>query len=360
MRTVDFVAGRRGRFAPAFLDGLFPLFVCRDEIARRGIRMRYLAADGILSRPVGSALCLNSRAFRYVHGRLATDHLALLERLRQRYAFILWFDNRDSAGNTQFEVLPFVDRYCKKQLFRDRRLYRRHLYQNRAFTDYIHREYGLTDALAETPDVPLQDAFAAKLTVSWNLAYADYRSLSRAGRLINIVRASFDPEFCANERRPIDVHARFRTSFSHDTIAFPRTYLMTAVRRLHDVESRTGYTSRAAYRAELRRAGAVLSPFGWGEICLRDFEAMVYGCALVKPSLDHIETWPDVFDENSTYIALPWNLEEAIARLDAVIRDKRLIGSVARAGQAAYRTLWGDGGRQSFVDRLEALLTPVA
>jgi len=359
MFTVDFVAGRRGRFAPAFLDGLFPLFVYRDEIARRGIRIRYLAPDRIPSRPAGSALCLNSRAFRYVHGRLASEHLALLEALRRRYAFILWFDNRDSAGNTQFEVLPFVDRYCKKQLFRDRQLYRRHLYQNRAFTDYIHREYGRADAQAEAPDVPLQDGFAAKLTVGWNLAYADYRSLSRAGRLLNIVTGSLDPEFCVNERRPIDVHARFRNSFPYDTIAFPRTYLMTAVRGLQDVESRTGYTSRAAYRDELRRAAAVLSPFGWGEICLRDFEAMVCGCALVKPSIDHIETWPDVFAEDSTYIALPWNLEQAIAKLDAVIRDKRLIGVVARAGQTACRALWGDRGRQSFVDRLEALLTPV-
>ena len=188
--------------------------------------------------------------------------------------------------------------------------------------------------------------------------YADYRSTSQAGRLIDIVRGSLDPDFCFNEDRPIDVHARFRTRFSHDTIAFPRTYLMAAVRGLQDVESRIGYTSRAVYRDELRRASAVLSPFGWGEICFRDFEAMACGCALVKPSLDHVETWPDVFDEDSTYIALPWNLEKAIVKLDEVIRDKRFLGSVARAGQTACRALWASAGKQSFVDRLEALLTP--
>ena len=38
---------------------------------------------------------------------------------------LIWFDLTDSAGTTQFEVLPFVKRYVKGQLYKDKDLYRK-------------------------------------------------------------------------------------------------------------------------------------------------------------------------------------------------------------------------------------------
>ena len=31
-----------------------------------------------------------------------------------------------------------------------------------------------------------------------------------------------------------------------------------------------------------------ISPFGWGEICFRDFESIILGKLLIKPNCDHI------------------------------------------------------------------------
>ena len=50
----------------------------------------------------------------------------------------------------------------------------------------------------------------------------------------------------------------------------------------------------------------MLSPFGWGEICYRDFEATLGGNLLLKPNMDHIETWPNIYTEDS-YFKLDWS-----------------------------------------------------
>ena len=46
----------------------------------------------------------------------------------------------------------------------------------------------------------------------------------------------------------------------------------------------------------------VVSPWGWGEACHRDYEAMLLGAVLIKPSMDHVTCWPDVYRPGETYI----------------------------------------------------------
>lgn len=64
------------------------------------------------------------------------------------------------------------------------------------------------------------------------------------------------------------------------------------------------------YKREIRRSRIAFSPFGWGEICYRDFEAVCYDCLLVKPSVSHLRTTPDIFIENETYVPVRWDLSD--------------------------------------------------
>lgn len=38
----------------------------------------------------------------------------------------------------------------------------------------------------------------------------------------------------------------------------------------------------------------IFSPFGWGEFCYRDYEAILCGCALIKPIIEYISHVPDI------------------------------------------------------------------
>lgn len=69
------------------------------------------------------------------------------------------------------------------------------------------------------------------------------------------------------------------------------------------------------YIDNLSKSKICISPFGQGELCFRDFEAMLIGTILVKPDQSNIVTAPDMFEEGETYIGckLDWSdLEEKI------------------------------------------------
>lgn len=114
--------------------------------------------------------------------------------------------------------------------------------------------------------------------------------------------------------------------------------------------------SRDEYYTEMMRSRAVLSPFGWGEICYRDFEAMLFGCALLKPSVRHLETWPDLLHEGETYVALPWDPNAARARIRAALSNNSLLSSIAENGQEMFRGLWNQQGAKRFCDHFADIL----
>lgn len=52
------------------------------------------------------------------------------------------------------------------------------------------------------------------------------------------------------------------------------------------------------YERHLLTAKCVLSPWGWGEPCYRDVEAMLAGCVLIKPDTGYVEAAPDIYDSS--------------------------------------------------------------
>lgn len=58
----------------------------------------------------------------------------------------------------------------------------------------------------------------------------------------------------------------------------------------------------AEYLQTMFMARVVVSPWGWGEACHRDYEAMLLGSVLVKPSMEHVVCWPDIYVPGRTYI----------------------------------------------------------
>jgi hypothetical protein len=101
-----------------------------------------------------------------------------------------------------------------------------------------------------------------------------------------------------------------------------------------------GHVPLREYNAELRRAAGVLSPFGWGEIAFRDFEAAAHGAVLLKPDMGHIATWPDVFKPNETYVPTSWSADDLRQRatelLDAGAGSRGIADSAFEAWHSAF------------------------
>ena len=102
----------------------------------------------------------------------------------------------------------------------------------------------------------------------------------------------------------ITVNARFSYKAYSSSVGYQRKSLLSTISGLSNFQ--TNRVSSPEYLLSLDKDFAVLSPFGWGEVCYRDFEAVLFGKLLIKPSMSHIQTWPNIYTDN-TYYSLSWD-----------------------------------------------------
>ena len=77
--------------------------------------------------------------------------------------------------------------------------------------------------------------------------------------------------------------------------------------------------SRRQFDTVMRRSKIVLSPWGYGEVCLRDFEAMLSGTVLIKPDMGHVTTNPPIYRANETYLPCRRDFSDVHALVDRVV-----------------------------------------
>ena len=70
----------------------------------------------------------------------------------------------------------------------------------------------------------------------------------------------------------------------------------------------------AKYLKVMNNSKIVISPWGWGPLCYRDFEATLRGCTIIKPCHSAFETTPNPLIDHSVYHCDPLfrNLSEVI------------------------------------------------
>lgn len=275
--------------------------------------------------------------------------LELMKRLRAKYGRIAFFHDDAGGGIPRLEVLPWVDLFYSKALFKDRRLYCRPLYGKELYSDHYHEKYGVIDP--DHRDRPAVEEIAqlAKLRLSWNIGVGDYprgKLRQRAGVAASIAlgfraakpfygngRLPSDP--VAANRGSIDVHARIFLA-GRPSIAYQRKLILDRI--AGHPSFLVGQASQRAYNREVANSKIVLSPFGWGELCLRDYEAVLGGALLLKPDMSHLETWPDVFVPGETYAPFSWGAEDLVATAERYLGDEPERKRIARQAFDSYRS----------------------
>jgi len=99
-----------------------------------------------------------------------------------------------------------------------------------------------------------------------------------------------------NTDRDIDVFFVGTTDYpGFDMVTRHRRFAVKALRQLPGkvvVGDARAYGPRK-YWELLERSRVVVSPWGHADTCVRDVEAVLAGCALVKPDTSFVDTWPD-------------------------------------------------------------------
>ena len=267
---------------------------------------------------------------------------------------LLWFDISDSTGTTQFNVLPFVDGYIKDQVLKDLRAYQKHYYGSRIFTDFYHVLFGVKDNDPGPPHlnhIP-GDADLSKIHVGWNSGLFHY---GYSGLFLGMVwhRLKWLPIRYPKQWkspsivRTVPVSCRVGTSYSRATIAEPRRKIKTLLKE----KIPTDKISRHAYFQEMRESIAAVSPFGLGEISLRDFEITTSGVAMIKQDMSHLETWPNLWTADS-YLPFAWDFSDFPQAIEYALQHPRDMVELAHCGQDRYkRLLTTEEGHQEFCQR---------
>lgn len=342
--------------------GIFdPVHFNLHELADRGIDIRFFdesdMADGGLADC--EVLILDSRAFFNAFGKPGRDDRALpaLERLSVHAGKLVWFDTRDSAGTTQFSVMPHVDIYVKKQLYRDRSVYAgiSRLRGWRLYTEFYSSLLQLPpdEAVGEgqPEQADLQPEYLDKLAIGWNIGLegiAHWAATTTAAH-------PYDATFAHGGERPHALFAAMSTRYARTAIAAQRQRCMALVRQLDFPGIVTERMPADRYFATLRKSVAALSPFGWGEVCYRDFESVLCGAALFKQDMACIETWPDIYRANETYFPFKWDFSDFRDQAGRAC-DPGEAAAVSRRASQIYRGALSRKGMSAFCDRFCDLL----
>ncbi len=326
-------------------NSIFPLLAHRKSLKERGIHL-------IFFNSVDDFLASKSEV-RMVSGfsltkLLEPKKIKIPDFLKACYNAkipLIYLSGSDSTGPFDHEVLRWVDLYLARQLVADRSFYlgvhRRHLFRHHYFSEFKFKNE------VDFPTVSYSQEEIDKLGVSWNLGLIDWKTQtsSKLLRYAHIfLRNSSFPKWnrgTALTGRKIDL--MFRGNLFAGIHDAPRLHRLQTY-RVYQQEGRNwktvpeGIVSHSTYMSELSSTRICLSPFGWGEICYRDFEAFQAGALLLKPSMDHLETFPNYYTPDA-YIAYEWSARDLSGKIRDILEHPQDFEEVAERGWEQYNQL---------------------
>jgi len=350
-------------------QGLYvPILRYRKDLYDRGLNINFFNKVSECIHECDN-LILDSKFFKPWWRGQSRAALDLIEGLGEKVSRLYWFNTADSTGGLQNQILPRVDRYIKAQVLKDRNLYLDAHYGDRVYTDHCHTHAGVMDSspIRSRPVENKNDI--DKIVLGWNygLVAGFNRSLDMrriysklfSQRLIGAIMRNTPEQKSrySDIQRPhaFSIFAKMNLKYSRETIAYQRK---NSLEKLIDYSMDSGSVGRRKYFKALRRCHVALSPFGWGEINIRDFEAFAAGALLLKQNMSHVETFPPYYEEGVTYVPYKWDasdLREKVAHIEA---HSLMYREVANNGQTRLKFFEREReGKEAVVTHIAQILS---
>jgi hypothetical protein len=327
-----------------------PLFRHRAEVRRRlAVVLRRTTIDDVLrgSHALGNYDLLIVQFSFTTPETVAMDTIRRLSEMRGSTPLV-YFDGDDDICIQWGGLLEHVDLYVKKAVFSDPRMYLRQFVGKTNLTDYVSRVHGTS---FERNDIPRSGIVASPHLSKIYLGYCLGLGDMIAGLSQRI------PDFPMGVR---DIDVICRSVCPPDKWIYP--FRGPLADRLSPLQGRFQVllpgqrVPQSQYYAEMLRSRICVSPFGYGEICWRDYEAVLCGCLLVKPDMSHLRTEPDLFVPGDTYVPVQWDfcdLAETVARYLEDEAERR------RIARRAYDVLTAYFQNHGFIGNVRAMLERV-
>ena len=340
---------------------LFPLIIFKKHCEALKINIQFFFN---LNKKVSECdfLIVDSKYFKFEWNKSKNKVLDIFQKLSE-HTKVIYFDTTDSAGTIDSSLLPIVKIYAKNQIYRNPNNYTRRLYGRRLFTDYYNKKFNIIDKSPDFSEPVVTKELLKKLKVSWNIGLSNHNfyskyilrilDLSKKIRIYNylanyskLIRSSF-------EKRNNLISARFNCSYERKTVGIQRNIIKKKLKN----KITCNPINRKEYFLELCNSKIILSPFGWGEINLKDFEVFLTGGLLFKPKMNHIKTWPNFFSNKKTIVEFDWDLNNLNYLINYYnISDNQRL-DIANEGQKMYlQYTSGKDAGEFFANHLMSIL----
>lgn len=235
---------------------------------------------------------------------------------------LVLLDDSASTGTAKFGLLrsEHVVAYIKKQLLANKEDYyikyprgRRHYY-------LIAKLAGKNSSMrSDTEESGVEEWMLPRIILGWNLGMMRRPGLNTEDNDLKDIKRDIDIHFSIKTKH-ISKSESDNLNKIDNHYAYHRVQCGDELDRIADKYnySMSGRCVGSDYMDKMARSKVCVSPLGLGEICFRDFEAISYGAVLIKPSMSHLATWPDIFRPWETYIPVKWdwsNLEDVISKV---------------------------------------------
>lgn len=270
---------------------------------------------------------------------------AQLDRAKRSNIELVMLDYYAPTCSPHFPAMAYVDRYIKRQTLVNPANYTIEHRSGFAYADFVADTWGFDLEDWRFGSMIPQD-HTHKLASAWNLGITD-----RYAQMLKWTSRVPIPW----KLRKIDIHQRIggmgKPGQKQEWYQFSRSKGVESLKPLASKYnmSTTERVSRKKYFMELCSSKVVFSPFGWGEVCFRDYEAIACGSLLVKPDMSHLQTEPNIYIPHETYVPVAWDYADAPQIIDEYISNpakaKRIIKNAREVLSSYYKS-------NAFVDTL--------
>ncbi|MCF8354375.1 MAG: hypothetical protein K9H48_07970 [Melioribacteraceae bacterium] len=257
----------------------------------------------------------------FLQKHLIPKDLAVKDVVKEKNIPIIILDDSASTGTHKFSRIGTenVIGCIKKQLLRKRYLYQFDYPRTRYHYFLISQSSDGNNGLDKTVRINNEITSLDNIHLGWNLGLMQRKGLT--------VSSEMDIEKLLKNRN-LDIHysvqTKHKTKVEDDNLnqvddhyAYHRLLCSNKIEEIikkYDL-SYSGPCKRDRYLELMKQSKVCVSPWGLGEICFRDFEAISNGAILIKPDMSYLETWPNIFIPYKTYIPCNYDfsdLEEVV------------------------------------------------
>ena len=288
-----------------------------------------------------------------------TEFINYLKKKKTKEYKLIFADTADNSGQLKTDFLSFVDIYWKGQILKNVNEYMNPHYGGRLFTNFYKKRFNIQDKNKQISEPVKNKDLLNKIQICWNMGLCDHgRYAHIKQKLYSIFKFNFFINntknfFLPDKKRNRNISCRIGTKYERETVSFQRIKISELLEKYID----TSKLSRFKYLNELSNSKYIISPFGWGELCPRDFETFINGGLLIKPDMKTINTWPNWYVSNKTYLSFDWDLINFRNKVKIALKNYKKLKEIAVNAQREYLYYTvGKESKQIFTERFLNLI----